>query len=463
VASAIDYGTLPEGGAYFVMQLVRGRSLRALLAAQKKLPWRRVCELAAQVADALSAAKAAGIIHRDLKPDNMLVERREDGSDLVKVLDFGIAHIAPRDSMAPPGAGGTHRELTRVGTVMGTPGYMAPEQAVGDKVDHRADLYALGVVTWEAIAGRALWDGPDLTSVVTRQMSEPVPRLRDMGFDPTIPVGLDDLVQRLVALSVTQRPDHAAEVRDELRRLTQSTSPHWALPAAISGFATPLLARAAPHVTRAISAYRAQPPAVRHSLAGAALALVLVPLILLPSKPAPSTVPATPIAATSSPAATPPLATPAPAASPSVIERVVRAATGGSAPAPARKAEPVLPPALVEPAQTLIEGKTQRDRRSAAVKLLAHKPPSQVFPHLRVIAQFETARSCKARKASIATMEKELDPRYLPTLRRLDRTPRSGCGFLSLSDCNSCIREDVRGALDAIERSDSQPPPADPD
>src|SRR6185436_19046139 len=98
------------------------------------------------------------------KPDNVLVERREDGSDLVKVLDFGIAHVAPRDAAAP--GAHAHRELTRVGTVMGTPGYMSPEQAVGDKVDHRTDLYALVVVLWESIAGAELWDAPDLTSVV---------------------------------------------------------------------------------------------------------------------------------------------------------------------------------------------------------------------------------------------------------------------------------------------------------
>jgi serine/threonine-protein kinase len=133
VASAIDYGTLPEGGAYFVMLLVRGRGLRSMCGGHgdnARVPWRRACALGAQVADALSAAKAAGIIHRDLKPDNVLVEQREDGSDLVKVLDFGIAHIAPRDA----GTEGTaNRQLTRVGMVMGTPGYMAPEQAVRDR------------------------------------------------------------------------------------------------------------------------------------------------------------------------------------------------------------------------------------------------------------------------------------------------------------------------------------------
>jgi serine/threonine-protein kinase len=455
VASAIDYGTLPEGGAYFVMQLVRGRSLRALLAAQQRLPWRRVCELAAQVADALSAAKAAGIIHRDLKPDNVLVERREDGSDLVKVLDFGIAHVAPRDSLAPAGPG-TQRELTRVGTVMGTPGYMAPEQAVGDKVDHRADLYALGVVIWEAISGLELWAGPDLTSVVTRQMSEPVPKLRELAIDATIPAGLDDLVQRLVALSAAQRPDHAAEVRDELRRLAQAeTSPAWVLPASLTRISTPLIAHARPHVTRAIAAYKAQPKAVQRTLAGAALAAVVVPLLLMPSKPPPPSAAAPLAAAASEPMSSETARAPAPTpAAPSMLERVVRAATGSAPPAAPAKTEPALPAALTEAASDVVEGKTARARRAAAKKLLAHQPREQVPAHLRVLAEFENARSCKAQKASLGTMEEQLDPRYLPTLRRLDRQRRSGCGFLDLSDCLSCIREDVREALDAIERAD---------
>src|SRR4051794_5316300 len=322
VASAIDYGTLPEGGAYFVMQLVRGRSLRALLGAQKKgLPWRRVCELAAQVADALSAAKSAGIIHRDLKPDNVLVERREDGSDLVKVLDFGIAHVTPRDTSAPAGAP-AHRELTRVGTVMGTPGYMSPEQAVGDKVDHRTDLYALGVVIWECISGRELWVGPDLTTVVTRQMTESVPKLRELVQDMTFPAELDELVQRLTSRNAADRPEHAAEVRDALRRLAHVSSPRWPVPAAVMELATPVLSTLRPRVVRAVAAYRAQPPAVRWGLIAVTLALVLGPLAF--SRPQPGTIANAPASNAGSGApdpAAPPGAEPAPEAEPSVIER----------------------------------------------------------------------------------------------------------------------------------------------
>ena len=139
---------------------------------------------------------------------------------------------------------------------------------------------------WECISGRELWDGPDLTTVVTRQMTESVPRLRDLGIDPTLPIGLDDLVQRLTAHALADRPEHAAEVRDELRRLAQTSAPRWALPAAVVTFSTPVLSRARPQLTRALTAYRAQPPAVRGLLAGGALVLMLTPLAFLPAKPA---------------------------------------------------------------------------------------------------------------------------------------------------------------------------------
>ncbi len=439
VASAIDYGTLPEGGAYFVMQLVRGRSLRRLLASEKRLPWRRVCEIAAQVADALSAAKAAGIIHRDLKPDNVLVERREDGSDLVKVLDFGIAHVAPRDAAAPPGAQ-AHRELTRVGTVMGTPGYMSPEQAVGDRVDHRTDLYALGVVIWECIAGRELWDGPDLTTVVSRQMTEPVPRLRDAAADPSVPAELDELVQRLTARAAAVRPEHAAEVRDTLRRLSHARAVVSAAQArallrhghAAWQRARSELQRGQVVLQRALARYRAQPRATRRWQAGGAVAVLLLFAVLGAARldTHPGKQPTTMLAKVAR-----------------VAAKIVPKA--GPPPPP----EPAIPEELAPDVQTMLGGRTWRERRAAAEKVLAYKPPERVFPHLLVIAELETARGCRARREALDKIKEQADPRYLTTLRRFDRLPHSGCGFLSLGDCYSCTRSDVRAAIDAIERA----------
>jgi serine/threonine-protein kinase len=231
VASAIDFGTLPEGGAYLVMQLVRGPSLRAMLDRYQRAAWPKACAIAAQIADALAAAHSVGIVHRDLKPENVLLELRDDGSELVKVLDFGIARAPDHDRGKPdaPSMGA----LTRVGTIIGTPGYMAPEQALGEPVDARADLYALGVVLWEMICGRRLWDtGQDITELFTRQITQTPPSLRAVTGDPTIPPELERLVAQLLARSRTERPERASHVRDALRALSMHGALAGSLPAA---------------------------------------------------------------------------------------------------------------------------------------------------------------------------------------------------------------------------------------
>jgi hypothetical protein len=226
--------------------------------------------------------------------------------------------------------------------------------------------------------------------------------------------------------------------------------------------ATPVLSTLRPRVVRAVAAFRAQPPAVRWGLIGVTLALVLGPMAFSTPAPAPapaaSNATAAPVAGAAAP---PPVATQA--AEPSVIERVVQAVTPTPAAKSPAKTEPQLPAELVEPAATLLRNKVVlRERRAAALKILKYKPEEKVFGYLRVIAELETARSCKARKASIATMSLARDPHYLPTLRRYDRSPHNGCGFLGLSDCYDCVRGDVREALDAIERANPGALP-DPD
>ncbi|MCY1061515.1 serine/threonine-protein kinase [Nannocystis sp. SCPEA4] len=210
VTRAIDFGALPGGGAYLVTQLVRGPTLTDTIA-QGKLPWRRACDIGLQIADALVAAHGAGIIHRDLKPDNILLERREDLS-VVKVLDFGLARVADANpGMAP---------LTRLGTVMGTPGYMAPEQGAGEPTDERTDLYALGVILWECLTGRELWDGGELSDILIRQLSQPPPSLATQI--PDLPPDFDRLICKLLAREAQDRPQTAREVRDALRVLANT-------------------------------------------------------------------------------------------------------------------------------------------------------------------------------------------------------------------------------------------------
>jgi eukaryotic-like serine/threonine-protein kinase len=430
VASAIDYGTLPEGGAYLVMQLVRGQSLRDLLE-RGRLPWPTACELLAQVADALSAARGAGIVHRDLKPDNILVETREDGSQLAKILDFGIAHVAPHAQAS----GTLNRELTRVGTVMGTPGYMSPEQAVGDKVDHRTDLYALGVVLWECLTGRTLWDGPDITSIIARQMRDDVPRLRDVAPELRVPRELDELIQRLCAREVSARPDHAGAVRDQLRALAHTRA------VGSGALRTRELHDAWSSARRWLGAL---PSRTRQLAALGAVAVLLGTLVLLRGAGDPSQKPAADGGAAH--ASDQPRAT---EDDPGIMQKAVQVARGMID--SGKKGKPPIPPELAADVQTMRESARSAERRKAAIRVLAYKGSSPLPAWVAAIAKLEEARTCRERKDAIALLATLGDKRGLPALRRLNDAGRTGCGFLNLEDCYGCVRVELRRAVTTLE------------
>jgi serine/threonine-protein kinase len=220
VISTIDYGTLEGGMAYLVMSLVEGPTLGRVMWTERPMWWVRAAEIAAQIVDAVAAAHAQGIVHRDLKPENVVLQPMPDGTDVVKVLDFGLAKYI-RDSLAPPPVRGV-QHVTRMGVVLGTPGYMAPEQAVGMRADHRADLYAIGVMLWECVAGRRLWDRDDLQQILTTQLGNRPPLLREETGDPTIPEAFEALVAELLATRPEKRPQSAVEARDRLRALVDA-------------------------------------------------------------------------------------------------------------------------------------------------------------------------------------------------------------------------------------------------
>ncbi len=190
VVQITDFGTLETGQPYFVMELLEGDALSSLIREQTRLSPSRAVGVSIQVAEALSAAHAAGVVHRDLKPDNVNV-RRVGHHDVVKVLDFGLAKLA-----------GTSR-LTRAGMVFGTPHYMSPEQAAGEPSDHRVDIYALGVMLFEMLTGRLPFEADTFTGVLAMHMyMEPPSPSSIIG----VPLGgVEDIVKKCMAKKPAER------------------------------------------------------------------------------------------------------------------------------------------------------------------------------------------------------------------------------------------------------------------
>jgi serine/threonine protein kinase len=187
-----------DGTAYIVMELVEGRTLRRLIDERGKLPVREAVDISSQVADALEHAHRQGLVHRDIKPANVLVQ--SDGR--VKVTDFGIAKAAGGD------------DLTRTGTVVGTARYLAPEQVNGHAVDGRADVYALGLLLYEMLAGRAPFAGDsDMATAVARLTNAPEP-IR--AARPEVSRPLEDVVARSLARDPEYRFQSAQAFKDAL-------------------------------------------------------------------------------------------------------------------------------------------------------------------------------------------------------------------------------------------------------
>jgi serine/threonine protein kinase/TolB-like protein/Tfp pilus assembly protein PilF len=214
ILTVYDTGT-HEGAPFIVAELLEGEELRAQLE-QGTLPLRKVLDYAQQIAAGLAAAHEKGVVHRDLKPENLFVTT--DGR--VKILDFGLAKLRPpetasgHDSESP-----TQRKVTDPGTVMGTASYMSPEQARGQEVDARSDIFSLGVVLYEMLAGCSPFtgvNGVDIIGAILNQ--EPLP-LRQ--HSPNTPAELQRIVTKALRKDREQRYQHVKDLRIDLRDLKQ--------------------------------------------------------------------------------------------------------------------------------------------------------------------------------------------------------------------------------------------------
>ncbi|MFN3202561.1 MAG: protein kinase domain-containing protein [Bradymonadia bacterium] len=191
-----DYGE-EDGALYMVFELVKGRSLASLLRSDGPMAPKRVVDLTVQILGALSEAHDQGCVHRDLKPDNVMITLDPWGAEKAKVLDFGIAKMVSEKE-------GADRETLTVetvkGYVLGTPRYMAPEQARSATIDGRTDLYTLGVVIYEMLTGKAPFHGDTPLSVLLAHINEPVPPMPER-------LGIPEPLQHAIRQALSKRPD----------------------------------------------------------------------------------------------------------------------------------------------------------------------------------------------------------------------------------------------------------------
>jgi tRNA A-37 threonylcarbamoyl transferase component Bud32 len=192
IVDIVDVGRTENGLVFCVMELLEGEELAKTMEREGPIPWRRARDIVMQVCNALAAAHAAGVVHRDVKPQNCFRIRRGGNSDFVKLLDFGIAKRTDTD-----------QGLTATGVIMGTAEYMSPEQARGSDVDARADIYSVGAMLFEMLAGRPPFEGATFIDVLVKQASEPAPRISSFvgGLDPAI----DSLIARTLAKRAEDR------------------------------------------------------------------------------------------------------------------------------------------------------------------------------------------------------------------------------------------------------------------
>jgi len=201
VAAIYDFGETSDGLIYLAMEYVEGQPLTAIVEASGTLPPARAASIIKQTASALDAAHERGIIHRDLKPDNIMIARNRDGTDLVKVVDFGIAKSAH----------GTGQKVTKTGLVVGTPEYMSPEQLAGDAVDARSDTFALALVAFHVLTGKLPYAEGSAQETMIRRLTDRPRTLAETRPGVPWPPALEHVMERGLNREASGRPASSGE------------------------------------------------------------------------------------------------------------------------------------------------------------------------------------------------------------------------------------------------------------
>ncbi|HEY8075595.1 MAG TPA: serine/threonine-protein kinase [Labilithrix sp.] len=215
VVAATDFGKLDDGSFFLALEFVEGKTLREVIG-EGRLELGRALHISTQIAAALSRAHSLKIVHRDLKPENVKLTLRNDDPDFVKVLDFGIAKVSLGELIDGEPTDPKRPVLTQAGMVYGTPEYMAPEQALGQPVDARADLYALGIITYEMLTGLRPFEAESKVALLGMQVTAPVPKMADKCAEANVPPEVEQLVISLLAKEASARIADAKIVVDKL-------------------------------------------------------------------------------------------------------------------------------------------------------------------------------------------------------------------------------------------------------
>jgi len=359
VVDVTDSGTTADGAFFFAMEYIEGIELGELIFRETRLEVPRALVITAQVCRGLQAAHEVNVIHRDLKPENVLILARDGQKDFVKVLDFGIAKSAELDDdKSSPGH--PSRRLTSPGMAMGTPEYMAPEQAAGRPADPRSDIYAVGGILYEMLSGHPPYEGANFMEILHKKANQLPKPLSDIRHD--VPAELEALIMRTMAKDPAARPQSMEELEREILHLLSSLFPNFRTERSLSPIRTPhpvvfdrlVPAGSAGAVwTRLKNLERRERRKIAIG-AGALFGLVLAVVVATTSgrRPIPQEIAPPPVAATVP--VPPPVVEPPPAPEPApsaAAEEPAAASTAGVEPAATAKTRPALP--APAPASTL--------------------------------------------------------------------------------------------------------------
>ncbi|MGM0596977.1 MAG: serine/threonine-protein kinase [Myxococcota bacterium] len=212
IINVSDYGSSEHGLVYIVMEYVDGIELSNLISKEGKLPWKRVRNIALQITRALEIAHANGVIHRDVKPANIFILNDEEHNDAVKIIDFGIAKV--RDLS-------TCDQMTKTGTIMGTPEYMSPEQANGEKLTFSTDIYSTGIIIYEMLTGQVPFKADSIMKVMTKHIMEKPKQPSKITKDNSITTAIDNLILKALSKKSKNRYASMKEFREQIEAIDE--------------------------------------------------------------------------------------------------------------------------------------------------------------------------------------------------------------------------------------------------